>query len=286
MPSVTAYRRCQPGGPWRRLLPGILLLSPATPTRHQLITAAIVYGGHGSLLTGLDACLAHGLRTEHQTHVHVLVPHGRKLRRTEYVTIERTERMPAASWRNTIPLAPLVRATLDAARRLRTEDPVRLLISEAIQRGRCSPGALRDELNLGGQRGSALPRRMLAEVRSDVRSIAEGNAAALCTRAGLPLPRWNVPLFDPTGQFIGMPDAWFDDVALAWEIDSYEFHFTPASYARTLERNARYAAAGILVVQTLPSRLQRSPREVITELRAAHAAAKSRPRPSGILIRM
>lgn len=282
VPSSTAYRRCQPDGPWRRLLPGIILLSRTPPSRGQLVTAALVYGRADALLTGFDACAAHGLDTTPRSNVHILVPSTRKLRSSEYVVVERTCRLPEALWRNDTPLAPLVRATLDAARRLRKTDPVRSLIANAIQGGRCSLGALESELNTGGQRGSALPRRVLTEFSAGLRSTAEADALQLLTGSGLPVPKWNVRLFESDGRFIGMPDAWFDDVALAWEIDSYDFHFGPEGYAKTLARNARYAAAGIAVVQTLPSRLRRAPAEVIGELRAAYRAAKARPRPREI----
>ncbi|MBB4904953.1 hypothetical protein [Actinophytocola algeriensis] len=87
----------------------------------------------------------------------------------------------------------------------------------------------------------------------------------------------------PDGTYIGVPDAWFAEVGLAWEIDSYEFHFQRDDYADTISRNARYAAAGIVVLQTLPSRLRTEPANVARELTAAYEAAKSRavPRKAG-----
>jgi hypothetical protein len=97
-------------------------------------------------------------------------------------------------------------------------------------------------------------------------------------RTGLPRPLWNVALRTSDGEFIAIPDAWFD-AGLAWEIDSCEFHFHRDDYARTIARNARYAAAGVPVLQTLPNRLRRDPETVATELIAAHRAAESTPHP-------
>ena len=68
-------------------------------------------------------------------------------------------------------------------------------------------------------------------------------------------------------------------MGLAWEIDSKAFHYGPRDYERTLARNSRYAAAGILVVQTLPTRLRDSPEAVARELKKAHRAAAAHPRP-------
>ena len=58
----TVARRCQDGGPWRRLLPGIVLLGSGPATRQQEITAALMYGGPEALVTGLEACRRHGVR--------------------------------------------------------------------------------------------------------------------------------------------------------------------------------------------------------------------------------
>jgi len=44
--GVTTYAmstRCRPSGPWQRLLPGVILLSRAEPTRRQRLRAALVY---------------------------------------------------------------------------------------------------------------------------------------------------------------------------------------------------------------------------------------------------
>lgn len=95
---------------------------------------------------------------------------------------------------------------------------------------------------------------------------------------GLPEPRWNHELRDETGEYIATPDGYFVKVRLAWEVDSYDFHFGKQQYAATLARNARYAAAGIAVLQTLPSRLRTEPRQVAAELVAAYRAAEARTR--------
>ncbi len=111
-------------------------------------------------------------------------------------------------------------------------------------------------------------------------SVAERDARRLSRRRiRLTTPHWNVTVADADGVVIGRPDAWYDDVGPAWGIDSRAFHYGPRDYERTLARNSRYAAAGILVPQTLPNRLWDSPEQVEGELRKAHRAASARPRP-------
>ncbi|WP_233224195.1 hypothetical protein [Amycolatopsis sp. BJA-103] len=173
-------------------------------------------------------------------------------------------------------MAPLVRAALDECRRFTTRDPVRALLTEAVQRGRLDPEVLIRELEAGSDRGSALPREVLRDVLRGARSVAEIDAMAVWRRTGLPEPLWNQELRDAGGRYIGTPDGYFGKVRLAWEIDSYDFHFARAQYAVTLERNSRYTAEGIMVLQTLPGRLRAEPEKVAAELVAAHSAAEIR----------
>ena len=277
----TSYKRCQPGGPWRWLLPGIVLLSNGEPTRQQQVEAAVLHGGADAIVTGTEAVHRYGLtRLPPDPLIHLLVPHARHVRSAGFALVERTIYMPGPVWRDGVPLAPLDRAVLDASRRWRKVDPVRALLSEAVQRGRCQPAELLAELNTGSRRGSALPRRVLDEIGAGVHSVAEAHGLRLWRASKLPKALWNLPVHDSSGRFIAIPDAWCDDVALAWEIDSFEWHLNAKGYAKTVARNTRYAAAGIVVVQTLPSRLRDDPQGVIAELQAAYLAAKARPRPA------
>jgi hypothetical protein len=277
----TAYRRCVPGGPWQRLLPGVVLLSDEPPSRRQLVEAALLHAGPAAMVTGLEACRRYGLRAvPDDPTVHVLVPHERHVKSSDHMLVERTVRLPEPVTREDVPLAPLVRAVLDACRRLGAFDPSRALITEAVQRGRISPYVLEHELSHGSPRGTSVPREVLHDVLLGARSVAEIDGLRVWKRTGLPSPLWNVDLFDADGQFVARPDGWCDEVGLAWEIDSYEFHFGRGDYARTLARNARYAAAGIVLVQTLPNRLRTEPDAVAAELVAAHEAATRRPRPN------
>lgn len=66
---------------------------------------------------------------------------------------------------------------------------------------------------------------------------------------------------------------------MAWQIDSYEFHLSPKSYATTLERHAAMTSAGIVVLHTLPTRLRSEPAAVLEELRKTYRVAQQRPRP-------
>ncbi len=280
---TTVYRRCRPTGPWRWLLPGVVILTSGTPTDRQRLQAALLFGGHDALLTGHVAARLQGLQEVGASRsVQLLVPHDQQRRCAGFVLVERTTRLPSKILRDDLPCAPVARAVLDAARRLRDPKAIQALLAEAVQRGRCTPRQLREELDAGSQRGTALVRVALVDIASGARSVAEGDALRLWRRAGLPEAQWNVQLVTSTGQMIATPDAWLPEVGLAWEIDSYDYHFDRLDYARTLDRNARYSAHGIAYLQTLPSRLNRDADKVITELHDSYAAAARRPAPEGI----
>src|SRR5690242_16609524 len=52
--ASTIAARCRLGGPWRRLLPGVILLGRGEPTRCQQLRAAVLHTGPDSVVTGLD----------------------------------------------------------------------------------------------------------------------------------------------------------------------------------------------------------------------------------------
>ncbi|MHA6617587.1 hypothetical protein [Pseudonocardia sp. DLS-67] len=278
----TIAHRCRSGGPWRRLAPGIVKLDNGPVTRVDRRKAALLHAGCGAVLTGLDALELHGMlrMPSPSGPVHMLIPGERRRGGSGLALVERTNRLPVAvpgRW----PLAPIARAALDAARRLTARDEVRGLLAEVVQRGRCSPAELNAELADGSGRGARLPREVLLEISDGVRSVAEADAREIAQRSGLPAPIWNAKLHDRHGRFIAMPDAWFDAVGMAWEIDSREFHLSPADYERTLERRSAMMAEGIIVLHTLPKKL-RHREDAVNELRRVYASAARRPRP-GVL---
>src|SRR5580704_4864777 len=78
------------------------------------------------------------------------------------------------------------------------------------------------------------------------------------------------------GSFIAEPDAWWTDAGVAGEIESREWHLSPRDWERTLARDARMSAYGIIVLQFPPKRLRTEPQVVAAEIRSALAAGRSR----------
>lgn len=270
--------RCRPDGPWQRLLPGVVLLSGSKPSRRQRLRAALAYAGRGAAITGLDAAnLDHDFGVRGHDEVHVLVPAAKRTSTNGYVVIERTTRMPALVERDGLRYAPVPRAVMDAARREQDAMRLRALLSAPVRCGACSVSDLRAELDSGSQRGSAAPRAALRAVSDGVVSLTEGLARRVARGITLPSPRWNVPIRDVTGALLGVVDAWWDDVALAWEVGSQ--HFRLGADTPTSSRHTRLGAAGVIVVRTSLDRLREDPAGVRKDLIQAFHRAANRARP-------
>lgn len=130
-----------------------------------------------------------------------------------------------------------------------------------------------------------MPRRVLADVADGVRSTAERDAKRLLAGSNLPEPWWNVEIWALGGRLLGIADAWFDDVGLTWDINSYAWHLLPRYYAHEVKRTATLTAEGVVVVPVLPTALHRDGPGCLADPEAAHAAAARRPRPPVIAVR-
>jgi hypothetical protein len=274
-------RNCRAGGPWRSPIRGIVLLADTDPTPRQRARVALAHAGQPSVLTGDAALQCYGLHhpvAEHRTVV--LVPHQRHVAGRGFVVTQRTRRMPAAVLLDGLRLAPPARAVVDATAPHRESDAVRALFAAAVQQGLCTPEQLVAEVACLQRPYTALPREVTAEIAEGVRSAAEAWARLVLERSGLPAPLWNVALHSTDGRRLGVVDAWWDEVGLAWEVDSRAWHLRPEEHDRDTRKQSALAAEGIPVVRTRPYRLRREPDAVIAELVAAHGHAARRPRPA------
>lgn len=278
--ASTMARRSRAGGGWTRVLPGVFSLSGGTPTRRQLIRAALLHSGEGAVLTGLEAARQHGVsRVPNDQRLHVLVPSNRRVAGRDFVLVERSGRPWTEVMRNGFPLVTAERAVIDAARREDRMDVVRAMMADAVQRRICSPHALAHELGNTRLGGTALARTVLAEVADGVRSAAEAWSRSLVKRSPLPAPSWNVEIRGPSGKRLAVVDAWWDEIGLAWQIDSREFHLSPADYDHTMAQHSALLAVGVPVVHTVPHRLKTEPAQVLQELLGAFHFAATHPRP-------
>jgi hypothetical protein len=263
--------RTRPGGPWQVVLPGVYLDSGGVLTDRQRAVAAFLYAQRAIAITGMTAVAWHGIKVGRSDLVDVLVPQGQRRSDAGFVRLKRTSIRPGVDYRDgAVSYAPLDRAIADAARQLTDMSEVRDLVATCVQRGKVEVWQLARELSLGPVAGSARLRLALGEVADGVRSVAEADLRSLVKQFRLPDPLYNPKLF-VAGEFLAMPDAWWPDFGVAAEVESKAWHMSPADWQRTLERQARMSAEGILVVPLLPARLRTAQRQVAREIRSALA---------------
>lgn len=273
------------GGPWQRILPGLVLLHNGPPTWLQRTTAAVMYGGDEALLTGRAGLALHGFsKSAHHDEAMLLIPQGIHRKSTSFVTVERTWRMPSALVRSQLPTAPIDRCLLDTARHMSDEKACAALIAHVIQRGDVDAVSLLQELNDGCGRGTAMPRRVLRELGPGAHSIAELQAQKLYAGTGLPPMVQNWYIYTEAGEFIACTDNWIDNVAVAWEIDSFECHSSPTAYEKTVERRANMTGHGMIVLAHTPRAIRTNPRAVVEDLFRAYQQAQQRPRPNLVAV--
>jgi hypothetical protein len=270
--------RVRTGGPWQVLLPGVYLGLTGAPNLPQKEMAALLYAGTGSLITGPVALMHHGLRSPVLLEtVDVLVPAGRQRQSTGFVRLHRTKRLPSRFVASgALRLVPVTRAVADTTRLLTDVRTARAVVADAVQRGRCTVPELASELRGGPIRHSATFRSVLAEVAEGIRSTAEGDLRNLIRTARLPMPLFNASLFAGDA-FIACPDAWWPEAGVAAEVDSYEWHLSPADADRTRKRHDLMCAAGILPLHFSPRQIRREPAEVVRIIREALDRGRQRP---------
>lgn len=173
--------------------------------------------------------------------------------------------------------APPERAVADTVRELADRTAARAVVASAVQRGQCTVAQLAAELRSGPIRGSASLRAVLAEVIAGIRSVPEGDLRRLIIRAGLPQPLYNPRLY-LGAVFLAQPDAWWPEYGVAVEVDSREWHLSPADWEQTMERHRRMSAAGVVVLHVSPRQLRGQGAQLEADL--AGALRQGRPLPA------
>ena len=273
-------RRLRNGGTWQRLLPGVYLTVTGTPTRDQLDTAALLYAGRGSVLTGAAALRRHGMRTPSSGTIDVLISANRRRKSTGFVAIRLTTRLPVqVCYLGPVQYALPARAVADSARWLNDLASVRAIVAGAVQTKICTVDQLISELRGGPVQGSAHFRAALEEVAGGIRSSSEAEFKDLLKRGKLPEPIFNARLY-LGDEFVAEADAWWPDSGVVAEVDSKEWHLSPEDWEQTMRRHARMTALGILVLHFTPRQIKYEPDQVLAIIRQALASRNGPPGPA------
>lgn len=286
VPLSTVTSRILPRGPWQRILPGVVLAHRGKPTWRERCLAAVKCCGPGTVLTGMTALARQGLKSaQPRGQVNALIPHTSQRGSHDFVQVERTRRPLEPVIVHGLPCAPVAQALADACRREENLDRVRELVAEAIQNRRCTLEELHREVCTAARQRSALTRAALREIDAGIRSVAEAKVKQAMQRRGIRPMEWNVSLWTPDGEFVGTPDGYYEDVAVALQLDSIEYHLSPKGYKRTQARQRALTTARVLVLPYAPGDAINDPDTLCNELEALYRQGSERPGPDLIVVR-
>ncbi|NUT33394.1 MAG: hypothetical protein HOV79_09995 [Hamadaea sp.] len=253
-------------GQWQVILPSVYALFQGDLTLEQRAFAGQLHGGAASQITGAAALRFLGLQYGPVAErIHILVPPDKRVASAPGFRVIRTERLAEPTVIDGLRLAPVVRAVADTLRERLDLRMARALVSEAVQSRAATVEEFEAEVADGPQRGSADFRRAVADVVGGARSAPEAELRDLCrTSRVLPPVLWNPILRGPgDDHLLPIPDGWLDDVGLALEVDSREYHSSPEGWVRTLERHNKLTVLGVVVLHITPRDLRRDPGKVL-----------------------
>lgn len=291
-------RRVGPGGRWRMPYPGVLVAS-RHPTRHQRLTAAVLYAGPGAMVTGLDALWLAGLgcldELAHLGPLHradgaarggpagsgsgtrpVLLAPGRRRARLPALEIEGGSDLPRPCRSGRLPYAPPARAAIDAVRRTSNPDVARLLLAMVLREGLCDRHELTGELRPGAPARDRLARQVLEELAWGLTRAAIARLKALFARHEVDPPHWDAPV-QAARRTVAFPHAvWLRSGVALW-IGARDTD--PADERRRRSLLSR-GIAGLIVLTVEPSEVFDTPEQVLARVREALSSAATRRAPA------
>jgi hypothetical protein len=266
--------RWQLGRRWQMPLPGVVALFTGGLDPAQRLIAAQLWAGAGSQLASFTAVRWHGLPdVPDDGVVRLLVGWGQGARREGFAVRRRTTRLDPQPWRRgPLTICSRARALVDAGRELRDPDAVRQLLVASVQQRLVRERDLRHELEAGPVRGSAVVRRALDDVATGAWSVPEAELLReLAASTVLPHAWPNPVLVAGDGTPLPSPDFWLDDVALAGQVHSRQYHLRDELWEATVESDTLLGTYGVPVIAVTPTGFRRDPAAFRLRVERAYA---------------
>jgi hypothetical protein len=254
-----------------------------------------LYAGPDAQVAGSTALHWLGIgETPYDGLFRFLVPAQRNVRSSGFAVVRRTTRPDPRPWpRDGLVVCSPARAVVDAARELRSPDRVRALVIAAVQRRQVTAAQLLAEVEAGAIRGSASVRRAVHDAHAGAWSLPEAEVLTACSRSRL-LPRiWpNPDLIAPDGTRLPSPDGWIDEVGLAIQVHSREYHLRDQDWEGTVQSDTLLGTYGIALIAVTPGSFAANPQGFVRRVELAYAqlarldrrlAVRMRPRGPGVL---
>jgi very-short-patch-repair endonuclease len=240
-------------------LPGVYAVGHAANTTESDLAAAVLYAGHGAMLSHGTAAWWWGLLNRPPPLIHVSTPKRRKSR--DRIRVHERRDLDRVH-RNGLPVTTVAQTLLDFASNgepgllrfaLANADFHSLLDVEAVEAicGRGAPGSARLRAAL------AIHRPELAHARSKIERLL----IELCETHRLPLPKLNVYRHG------WLVDAVWDAPRVIVELDGYNSHRTKAQLESDHQRDLELRAAGYIILRYTWRQLTETPDAVARDIR-------------------
>lgn len=222
---------------WQRVLPGVYLTHRGTPTRRQLLVAALLYAGPDAAIDGLDACHFHGVKAVVPTSdVHIVVPWGHPARSFWWLVVRRSKNPIAVVETDHVRYVDAATAAMTVARQCRRERRALAVLSDCMQRRLATHEELLCAHAAATPRNALMIDSVLASLSSGIRSVGENDFRLLAVGSTqLPPLLYNALLRLPIGRLVS-PDALCVCCAVVHETNGRE-----RMRARTSSRACRSA---------------------------------------------
>jgi hypothetical protein len=246
--------------------------------RHRLWLGALHAGGD-SLVGGLSAATAHGLRRWERDEVSVLVDDQLVLESIPGVRWVRTRRSleTLRDPRSELPLCRLEPALLLFAGYTRASRTAHGVLAAAVQQRLTTPERLMAWIEkMQPLRRAAQFRQTLADVAGGAHSIGELDIARICRRFRLPRPDRQVQRRDAAGRLRYTDCEWTlaNGHLVVLEIDG-GFHMELEHWQDDIVRERRLSDPGRTAIRCTTRELRDEPDQVVADLRRLGVGAPS-----------
>lgn len=246
---------------------GVYLVGPLMPPHAHLMAAVLACGVSAAVSHQSAAALWNLIPVRRLKAVDVIVPRGRRHRRSG-IRVRRLTLLPdEVTELHGIPVTTAARTVCDLAATGCGRELERAL-ADALGRRLTSRSQLDAMLARQGRRpGMGRLKALLTcgEQPARTRSEAEESFLALVRKAQLPHPRVN-------GRVCGYElDFFWPKQRFAVEVDGYEFHSSRRSFERDRRRDGELAAVGVRVVRVTWRQIVREPEALLVRLAQALA---------------
>lgn len=258
-----------------------------------LLYARALWAGPKAVLSGGVALSFLGLTVRSVPAVTFVIPESSRTRRHGKVQLVRSGReIEVAKHTDVLRVANGARAVADAAtyESHRPEDLEQWTIS-VLQRGLVTPEQMELELWMRTRAKVEAVWRGLGAFVDGAWSRPEGVLREQVERDGrFPPLLTNCELWTLDGEFVGLPDGYIEEAGAAIQVHSRQYHQGIDDqggdrWAKTVERDSHYVAAGVRVVPVTPWTLYTKPRRFLNRLDKVVQLGLASPRPAIRVVR-